>query len=117
MSEATRLTLAVDHDPGPVMGFVRTLQEGIDDRDADRFTGRSPTTSCGPAPFGALVNGYDALHSMHTRMFESMPQGVRSRYDVEQLRFWRFPTDDVAITYVRRTSDCSRMCVATDSDS
>jgi uncharacterized protein (TIGR02246 family) len=102
MTEPTRPTLALDHDAGPVIEFVKTLQEGIDDADADRFNQWFANDVLWGSPFGAVVDGYEALHSIHARMFESAPQGVRSRYEVEHVRF---PTEDVAIAYVRRTSN------------
>ena len=51
---------------------------------------------------GAVVDGYETLHAIHERMIRAAPPGARSTYTVEHVRF---PTDDVAIAYVRRTSD------------
>ncbi len=106
MSQRVRPTLGRDHDPSPVTDFVRELQEGIDGADAVRFNRRFADDVLWGSPFGAVVEGYETLHSIHSRMFESVPQGAGSgsHYTVEHVRF---PTEDVAIAYVRRTSDSS----------
>ena len=80
-------------------------------------TSASPPTSCWRSPFGAVVEGYDDIHAIHTSMFAAAAEAARaaeasadpadpvtgggSTYTVEHVRF---PTDDVAIAYVRRTT-------------
>jgi uncharacterized protein (TIGR02246 family) len=100
-----RPALAQDHDPEPVTAFVRDLQAGIDAGDADRFNRRFADDVLWGSPFGAVVDGYETLHAIHERMFGAAPPGACSTYTVEHVRF---PTDDVAIAYVRRTSDSPR---------
>ena len=105
MSQGERPALAHDHDRSPVLAFVRDLQEGIDGAGADRFNRRFADDVLWGSPFGAVVDGYETLHAIHERMFASAPQGAHSSYTVDHVRF---PTDDVAIAYVRRTSDSAK---------
>jgi uncharacterized protein (TIGR02246 family) len=105
MSQEVRPALGHDHDPDPVIAFVRDLQKGIDDADADRFNRRFADDVLWGSPFGAVVDGYETLHAIHEQMFASALRDVRSHYAVEHVRF---PTDDVAIAYVRRTSDSAK---------
>ena len=100
-SDSRRPALAGARDPRPVFDFVAELQAAVEDRDADGFNRRFANDVVWGSPFGAIVDGYDALHAIHTTMFATLPEGVGSRYAVEHVRF---PTDDVAIAYVRRTS-------------
>ena len=107
MTRFERPALAVDHDRAPVDDFVRELQQAIDGGDPDRFNGRFAADVLWGSPFGAVVDGYDAIHAIHTRIFGATPAAPgaspaapgASRYVVEHARF---PTPDVAIAYVRR---------------
>ena len=115
MPDATRPTLdRSPHDDGvdPVDDFVAVLQDGVDRADADRFNERFAADVLWGSPFGAVVEGYDAIHEIHGPMFAAAAEaaacqqrgrgaGGGSTYAVEHVRF---PTDDVAIAYVRRTT-------------
>jgi uncharacterized protein (TIGR02246 family) len=97
----TRPTLGQDHDRQPVDDFVRGLEEAVVARDADRFNAQFSDDVLWGSPFGAVVDGYEALNAIHRRMFAAAPAGAGSKYTVEHVRF---PTEDVAIAFVRRTS-------------
>jgi len=100
MKHHERPTLAIDADLTPVDDFIRELQQAIDSADADRFNGQFAADVLWGSPFAAVVDGYDAIHAIHARMFASIPASPgASRYVVEHVRF---PTPDVAIAYVRR---------------
>jgi len=100
MNHHERPALAVDADRAPVDDFVRELQHAIDSADADRFNGQFAADVLWGSPFAAVVDGYDAIHAIHARMFASIQATPgASRYVVEHARF---PTPDVAIAYVRR---------------
>ncbi|UQA59850.1 SgcJ/EcaC family oxidoreductase [Polyangium aurulentum] len=87
-------------DASPVTEFVAELQAAIDAADADRFNARFSADVLWGSPFGAVVDGYDAIHAIHTKMFAGIkPVPGASRYVVEHARF---PTPDVAVAYVRR---------------
>lgn len=97
-----RPTLARDDDPTPVIELVRNLQQAVAAADADRFNLQFAHDVLWASPFGAVVDGYETLHAIHTGMFEAAPPGDGTRYTVEHVRF---VTEDVAVAYVRRTSD------------
>src|SRR5262245_21100744 len=100
MNNPERPALAVECDRGPVDEFVRELQQAIDQADADLFNRRFAADVLWGSPFGAVADGYDAIHAVHARMFASVPAAPgASRYLVEHARF---PAPDVAIAYVRR---------------
>lgn len=105
MNPPERPALAVESDRTPVDEFVRGLQEAIDRADADLFNRQFAGDVLWGSPFGAVVDGYDAIHAIHARMFASFsPSPGASRYVVEHARF---PTPDVALAYVRRLSATS----------
>jgi uncharacterized protein (TIGR02246 family) len=102
MTTTTRPVLGLDHDRAAVDDFVAGLQQAIDASDAARFNERFAADVLWGSPFGAVVEGYDDLHAIHSAMFGSVADGgdgTGSRYVVEHVRF---PTDDVAIAFVRR---------------
>src|SRR5918911_1515586 len=100
MSTSERPALAVDGDRTAVDDFVQELQQAIDTADASVFNRHFAADVLWGSPFGAVVDGYDAIHAIHTRMFASHRANPgASRYVVEHARF---PTPDVAIAYVRR---------------
>ena len=78
VNQADRPILGLAHDDGPVIAFVEGLQEGIDAADADRFNASFADDVLWGTPFGAVVDGYDTLHLIHTRMFAALPRGVGS---------------------------------------
>jgi uncharacterized protein (TIGR02246 family) len=99
-SNDERPVLEIVCDGAPIDEFVRQLQEAIDTGDADLFNGRFASDVLWGSPFAAVVDGYDAIHAIHVRMFGSItPTPGASRYVVEHARF---PAPDVAIAYVRR---------------
>ena len=100
MSMSTRPALAQSHDREPIDAFVRELQEAIDTGDADLFNRRFAADVLWGSPFGAVVDGYEQIHAIHTRMFASVPPSRgASRYVVEHARF---VAEGVAVAYVRR---------------
>ncbi|WP_236519020.1 YybH family protein [Sandaracinus amylolyticus] len=100
MSTPERPTLAASDERTAVDEFVHELQQAIDHADADLFNRSFAADVLWGSPFGAVVDGYDAIHAIHARMFASVaPVAGASRYVVEHARL---PTPDVAIAYVRR---------------
>lgn len=91
--------------------FVGGLQAAIDASDADVFNRRFALDVLWGSPFGAIVSGYDEIHSIHSKMFASVsaPQargeGGGSRYQIEHARL---VAEGVAIAYVRRSSLAER---------
>jgi ketosteroid isomerase-like protein len=87
--------------------FVGGLQTAIDASDADVFNRRFTRDVLWGSPFGAVVAGYDEIHSIHSKMFgaararQARGEGGGSRYEIEHARL---VADDVAIAYVRRLS-------------
>jgi uncharacterized protein (TIGR02246 family) len=102
MNPPERPTLGLESDRAPVDEFVRGLQEAIDHADADLFNRQFAADVLWGSPFGAVVEGYDAIHAIHARMFASFsPSPGASRYVVDQARIL---APDVALAYVRRLS-------------
>jgi uncharacterized protein (TIGR02246 family) len=100
MSPSERPALAAESDRTPVDEFVQELQQAVDSADASLFNRHFAADVLWGSPFGAVVDGYDAIHAIHTRMFASMPAAPgASRYVIEHARC---PTPDLAIAYVRR---------------
>jgi uncharacterized protein (TIGR02246 family) len=110
-SEMTeRPVLAVGHDGEAVEEFVAGMQAAIDASDADLFNGAFARDVLWGSPFGAIVDGYDQIHAIHSQMFaaaagarQAQAQGSAggSRYEIEHARL---VAEDVAIAYVRRLS-------------
>jgi uncharacterized protein (TIGR02246 family) len=102
-----RPVLALDQDAKAAEEFVRGLQAAVDASDADVFNRAFAQDVLWGSPFGAIVDGYDEIHPIHTRMFaaarerRAREQRGGSRYEVEHARL---VADDVAIVYVRRFS-------------
>jgi uncharacterized protein (TIGR02246 family) len=102
-----RPVLALEDDAGAVGEFVDGLQAAIDDSDADRFNQAFARDVLWGSPFGAIVEGYDEIHTIHSMMFAAasarsvQAPGGGSRYEIEHARR---VADDVAIAYVRRFS-------------
>jgi uncharacterized protein (TIGR02246 family) len=103
-SEVTeRPVLALGHGIEAVEPFVAGLQTAIDSADPDLFNHAFAQDVLWGSPFGAVIDGYDEIHSIHTRMFAAArarhPTGSGSRYEIEHARL---VAADVAIAYVRR---------------
>jgi uncharacterized protein (TIGR02246 family) len=96
-----RPVVALSGDPGPLLALVDELQAGADALDAVRFNAPCAADVLWGSPFGAIVEGYEALHAIHTKMFAAASRERHSHYEVEHVRFL---ADDVAVAYVRRTS-------------
>jgi uncharacterized protein (TIGR02246 family) len=97
-----RLTLGQDQDREPIDAFVQELQRAIDTGDADLFNLNFADDVLWGSPFGAVAVGYDQIHAIHSKMFASVvPVKGAVQYSVEYVRF---PANDVAIAFVRRSS-------------
>jgi uncharacterized protein (TIGR02246 family) len=83
--------------------FVAGLQAGIDAADAQTYNAQFSDDVMWGSPYGAIVNGYHALHSIHRGMFGAGVEvaGSRSRYETVHVMA---PTPDVAIAHVRRVA-------------
>lgn len=83
--------------------FVAGLQSGIETADAEAYNAQFSDDVMWGSPYGATVNGYDTLHSIHRGMFGSgvAVAGPRSRYETVHVMA---PTQDVAIAHVRRVA-------------
>ena len=81
--------------------FVAELQAGIDAGDAETYNAHFSNDVAWGSPYGATVVGYDALHSIHRRMFSQgvAATGPSSRYEAVHVSA---PAPDVAIAQVRR---------------
>ena len=86
-----------------VDGFVAELQAGIEAADADAYNAHFGEDVAWGSPYGATVIGYDALHSIHSRMFDRgvAATGASSRYETVHVTA---PTPDTAIAQVRRVA-------------
>jgi uncharacterized protein (TIGR02246 family) len=102
MPDSERPCLNLNGDPAPVEAFVRQLQTAIDTADAKLFNQSFARDVLWGSPFAAIVEGYEAIHAIHSRMFAgSRPQPGASRYQIEQVSY---PTEDVVVAYIRRIS-------------
>jgi uncharacterized protein (TIGR02246 family) len=83
--------------------FVKGLQVGIDEADAETYNARFGEDVAWGSPYGATVIGYDALHSIHRQMFDRgvAAAGASSRYQTVHVMA---PTPDIAIAQVRRVA-------------
>jgi uncharacterized protein (TIGR02246 family) len=83
--------------------FVAELQAGIDAGDAETYNAHFGDDVAWGSPYGATVIGYDALHSIHSRMFGGgvAVTGASSRYETVHVTA---PTSDTAIAQVRRVA-------------
>ncbi len=83
--------------------FVAELQAGIDAGDAETYNAHFSDDVAWGSPYGAIVAGYDALHSIHRRMFDHgvAVTGPSSRYEAVHVSA---PAPDVAIAQVRRSA-------------
>lgn len=106
-----RPILASGDGTAGVEEFVHGLQVAVDASDADLFNEHFAGDVLWGSPFGAVVDGYDDIHAIHTAMFgqaraqQAESPGGGSRYEVEHARR---VADDVAVAYVRRVSLAER---------
>jgi uncharacterized protein (TIGR02246 family) len=78
--------------------FASGLQAGHDRRDADLLNRQFASDVAWGSPYGALVEGYEQLHSIHVH-FQSQKGGPRVRYEV---RHTLAISDDVVIAHIAR---------------
>ena len=77
---ADRPTLTLENDPEAVEEFVASLQAAIDAWDADRFNAHFAADAVWGSPFGAVISGYDEIHTIHSRMFAAASSdGLKAR--------------------------------------
>jgi uncharacterized protein (TIGR02246 family) len=81
--------------------FVKELQAGIDQHDADVYNRHFADDILWGSPFGATLQGYEQLHAIHVRLQKEGRGGPSSRYDIDQVLV---PTPDVAVAHVRRVA-------------
>jgi uncharacterized protein (TIGR02246 family) len=83
--------------------FVAGLQAGIDTADAETYNAYFADDVMWGSPYGATINGYDTLHSIHRGMFDRplAVTGASSRYETVHVMA---PSPDVAIAHVRRVA-------------
>jgi uncharacterized protein (TIGR02246 family) len=83
--------------------FVAGLQAGMETADAKTYNAQFGDDVMWGSPYGATVNGYDTLHSIHREMIGRgvAVAGPRSRYETVHVMA---PTPDVAIAHVRRVA-------------
>jgi PPOX class F420-dependent enzyme/OxyR family protein/uncharacterized protein (TIGR02246 family) len=77
---------------------VAELQAGLGDGDAEVYNRHFAADVMWGSPYGATVEGYDALHAIHARMHASGDRG-ESRYRIVRVLT---PAPNVALAQVRR---------------
>jgi uncharacterized protein (TIGR02246 family) len=102
MLNVKRPELSLDLPLEPAKEFIRQWQEAIDTGNAELFNQQFAEDVLWGSPFGAVAAGYDQIHAIHSRMFSSVvPVPGAAQYNIEHIRF---PSDSVAIVYVRRVT-------------
>jgi uncharacterized protein (TIGR02246 family) len=102
MSNVKRLELSMDLPLEPIKEFIRRWQEAIDTGNAELFNQQFAADVLWGSPFGAIAEGYEQIHAIHSRMFSSViPVPGAAQYNIEHIRF---PSDNVVIVYVRRVA-------------
>jgi PPOX class F420-dependent enzyme/OxyR family protein/uncharacterized protein (TIGR02246 family) len=79
---------------------VAELQAGLYDDHAERYNRHFADDVMWGSPYGATVDGYDALHAIHQRFHEAGTHAA-SRYEIVRVLT---PAPDVALAQVRRTA-------------
>ena len=82
-----------------VAAFVAELQAGWDQHDAGITSRHFADDIVWGSPFGAVVRGYEQLHTIHARLKRQATGGISSRYEIVRVLA---PTPDVAVAQVRR---------------
>jgi uncharacterized protein (TIGR02246 family) len=77
---------------------VDQLQRGLDQHDADIYNQSFAADVIWGGPFGATVDSYDALHSIHQTLLGNETAGP-SRYEVVNVRA---PAPNIVLAQVRR---------------
>lgn len=100
MSQVHRPRLSLNVSTDPVHEFIQQWQAAIDGGSADLFNQQFAADVLWGSPFGAVAVGYDQIHAIHERMFSSVAAVPgAAQYQIEHIHF---PTEQVAIVYVRR---------------
>jgi PPOX class F420-dependent enzyme/OxyR family protein len=79
---------------------VAEMQAGLGDHDAEDYNRHFAEDVMWGSPYGATVDGYEALHGIHRRMHATADHAA-SRYEIVRVLV---PTADVALAQVRRTA-------------
>jgi uncharacterized protein (TIGR02246 family) len=82
-----------------VEAFAAGLQAGHDRRDADILNHQFAADVVWGSPYGALVNGYDQLHSIHVGFQRNAADKPAYRYQVRHLFAL---DDDVVVAHIAR---------------
>jgi PPOX class F420-dependent enzyme/OxyR family protein/uncharacterized protein (TIGR02246 family) len=85
---------------GAVAQQVAEMQAGLGDHDAEDYNRHFAEDVMWGSPYGAAVDGYEALHAIHRRM-RATADHAASRYEIVRVLA---PTADVALAQVRRTA-------------
>jgi PPOX class F420-dependent enzyme/OxyR family protein/uncharacterized protein (TIGR02246 family) len=81
-----------------VQAQISELQAGLGDGDAETYNRHFAADVMWGSPYGATVDGYDALHAIHQRMHASKDH-AQSRYEIVRVLA---VAPDVAVAHVRR---------------
>jgi uncharacterized protein (TIGR02246 family) len=84
-----------------VARLVEELQAGWDRHDADVSNRHVAADVLWGSPFGATVQGYEALHAIHVRLKQRRTGGPSSRFEVVSVLA---PAPGVAVGQVRRVA-------------
>jgi uncharacterized protein (TIGR02246 family) len=107
MTANNRPKVSQTHDLSPVEDFISELQKAIDTGDADLFNKQFASDVLWGSPFGAIANGYEQIHSIHSQMFASIvPVKSAAKFEIEHVRFL---SENVAFTYVRKISQIPKI--------
>jgi uncharacterized protein (TIGR02246 family) len=79
--------------------FATGLQAGHDQRDADVLNRQFARDVAWGSPYGALVEGYDTLHSIHVRFQDRKGTQPRVRYEVRRAEA---VSADVVVAHIAR---------------
>lgn len=89
---------AAEHARKAVERQVAELQAGLEDHGAEIYNRHFAQDVMWGSPYGATVDGYDALHHIHSRMHASTDRS-HSRYEIVRVLT---PAPDVTLAQVRR---------------
>jgi len=85
---------------GAVARQIAEMQAGLGDHDAEDYNRHFAEDVMWGSPYGATVDGYQALHAIHRRLHTTADRAT-SRYEIVRVLV---PTADVALAQVRRTA-------------
>src|SRR5437868_3266345 len=88
MSNVKRPELSLDLPLEPVKEFIREWQEAIDTGNAELFNQQFAQDVLWGSPFGAIAEGYEQIHAIHSQMFSFIaPVPGAAQYNIEHIRF------------------------------